>query len=585
MQLNLKLNKTKYIKMKTTNFKLLTLIAASSTIMLACNPLAKMIKRQGEVNYTVTPNPLEMHGDSIALSVNGSFPAKYFNKKVSATVTPVIVYEGGTEEFKPFKLKGEVSEAEGTTINYEKGGSFSHTAKIPYKDGMQKATLELRASGEYKGKTKDLDPRKVADGTIITPKLVMASDKAILAVDKFEKFNLVNNNVEIHYLVNNSVVRGSEMTDKDIKDLKANFKAWQEDVKMEYNSLVIDAYASPEGEISKNENLANERAASAGKAMIALLKQNKIEVPEGFSKETGKGEDWTGFKTLMQASDIKDKELIIRVLEQYADVTKREEEIKNLAATYNEVAKKVLPQLRRSQVNLVMKHHNLTDDELKTLVDTKIDSLDAEQMLYAATLYNDLAKKESIYKSFEKKFPNDWRGPNNVGYIYVAQNKLADAKAEFEKANAIESTPIVNNNLGIIERLNGNLDAALAYYEKAAGAGKEVNENKGIINIIKGDYVAATSNFSGVNSFNAALANLLNGNNSIGQTIDNSADKDEALSYYLKAIAGARSGDKGAMVDNLKTATSKDASLKAKAKDDAEFIKYRDDAEFQSTVN
>lgn len=570
--------------MKTTNLKLITLIAASSTLIVACNPLSKMIKRQGEVNYSVSPNPMEMHGDSIQISVNGSFPTKYFNKKVSATVTPVIVYDGGTQEFKPFKLKGEASEAEGTVINFEKGGSFSHTAKITYKEGMQKATLELRATGAYKAATKDLDPKKAADGTIITPKLVMPSDKAILGVDKFEKFNLVNNNVEIHYLVNNSVVRGSEMTDKDVKALQSNFKQWQKDVKMEFNSLVIDAYASPEGEISKNDNLANERAASAGKAMIALLKQNKIELKEG-SKEVGKGEDWAGFKTLMQASDIKDKELIIRVLEQYSDLTKREEEIKNLAATYKEVANKVLPKLRRAQVNLVMKHHNLTDDEIKTLVDTKIDSLDAEQMLYAATLYNDLAKKESIYKSFVKKFPNDWRGPNNVGYIYVAQNKLADAKTAFEKANAIESTPVVNNNLGIIERLNGNLDAALAYYDKAAGAGKEVNENKGIINIIKGDYAAASANFSGVNSFNAALANLLNGNNSIGQTIDNSADKDEALSYYLKAIAAARGGDKGALVNNLKTATSKDASLKTKAKDDAEFIKFRDDAEFQSAVN
>src|SRR5690606_23142643 len=450
---------------------------------------------------------------------------------------------------------------------------------------MHKATLELRASGEYKGKTRDLDPRKAADGTIITPKLVMNADKAIIGADKFEKFTLENNNVEIHYLVNSSVVRGSEMSDKDIKDLKSKLKGWKEDVKMEFNSLVVDAYASPEGEISKNENLANERAASAAKSIIALLKQHKIEIPEGFAKETGKGEDWDDFKKLMQEYDIQDKELIIRVLEQYTDVTKREEEIKNLAATYKEVAKKVLPVLRRSQVNLVMKHHNLTDDEIKTLVDTNIDSLDAEQMLYAATLYDDMAKKQSIYKSFVAKFPNDWRGPNNLGYLYVAQNKLADAKTEFEKANGIESTPVVNNNLGVIARFNGDLAAAKEYYDKASGAGSEVNENKGIIKIIEGDYAAAVSNYSGVNSFNAALAKLLSGDNSIGQTIDNSADKDEALSYYLKAIAGARAGDKAMMVDNLKTATGKDASLKAKAKDDAEFIKYRDDAEFQAAVN
>jgi tetratricopeptide (TPR) repeat protein len=572
--------------MKNRNVKLLALVVVTSTAFMACNPLSKMVKRQGEVNYELTPNPVEMHGDSIAISLSGSFPEKYFNKKVSATVTPVIVYGENSENFAPLKLKGEVSEAEGSTINYEKGGSFSHTAKIPYKDGMQTATVELRVSGEYKGKTKDLDPRKVADGTIITPKLVMSSDKAIVGADKFVKFTLEDNNVEIHYLVNNSVVRGSEMTDKDVKDLKAKLKGWKEDAKMEFNNLAVSAYASPEGELSKNENLANERAASAVKAVEGLLKSAKIETPEGFSAGVGKGEDWDGFKTLMTASDIKDKDLIIRVLETYQDGAKREEEIKNLAATYTEVAKKVLPELRRAQCNLVMKHHNLTDDEIKALVDSKIDSLDVEQMLYAATLYDDVAKKESIYKSVSSIHSADWRGPNNVGFIYVSQNKLADAKAEFDKANGLSANnPVVQNNLGVIERLNGNLDAAMEHYNNASGAGKEVAQNKGIINIIKGDYAAAASNYAGVNSFNSALAKLLNGDNAIGKVIDGSDDKEEAVASYLKAIAGARAGDNDMLINNLKTATAKDAALKAKAKGDAEFIKYKDNADFQSAVN
>ena len=541
--------------MKNLDSKLLAIAVVTSTAFIACNPLAKMVKRQSEVNYEVTPNPAEMHGDSIEVTVNGSFPEKYFNKKVSATITPVLVYGESSEEFSAFNIKGEDSEAEGTTINYEKGGSFSHTAKIPYKDGMEVATIELRATGKYKEKTKELDPRKAGDGTVITPKMVMSSDKAIMGADKFVKFTMENNEVEIHYLVNNSVVRGSEMNDADIKDLKAKIKAYKDDVKMEFNGLVVDAYASPEGEISKNDNLANERAASGSKAVMGLLNKAKVETPEGFAKLNGKGEDWEGFKTLMNESEIKDKELIIRVLETYSDLNKREEEIKNLAATYTEVAKKVLPQLRRSQVNVVMKHHNLTDEEIKTLVDAKIDSLDAEQMLYAATLYNDDAKKESIYKSFVAKFPKDWRGPNNIGYLYVGQNKIADAKSQFDKAAGLSAdNAIVNNNLGVIERLNGNNDAAMEYYNKATGAGKEVSENMGIINIMKGDYASAVSNYSGVNSFNAALANLLNGNNSIAGVIDGSADKDEAKAYYLKAIAGARSGDNDMMINNLKTA-------------------------------
>lgn len=572
--------------MKNQNAKLLALAVVTSTAFIACNPLSKMVKRQNEVNFTLTPNPVEMHADSISIALNGSFPTKYFNKKVSAVITPVIKYGAGEEAFAPLKLKGEVSEEEGTVINFEKGGTFSHTAKIPYKDGMDVATIELRVDGKYKTQTKSLDPRKVADGTIITPKLVMSAEKAIAAKDNFQKFNLVDNKVVINYLVNNATVRGSEMSDKDVKALVANLKAWSKNPKMEVNGVVVDAYASPEGEISKNDNLANERAASADKAMAGEFKKAKLTIAEGSSKLTGKGEDWDGFKNLMTVSDIKDKELIIRVLESYSDLTKREEEIKNLAATYTEVAKKVLPELRRSEVNVVMKHHNLTDDEIKTLVDSKIDSLDAEQMMYAATLYTDDAKKESIYKSFSNKFAQDWRGANNLGYLYVTQNKIADAKAQFEKADGLSANnPIVKNNLGVCERLNGNVDAAMELYKSAAGAGSEVNENMGIIYIMKGDYASAKSSYSGVNSFNAALANLLSGNNSIGGIIDGSTDKDEALAYYLKAIAGARANDKNALVNNLKTATSKDANLKAKAKNDAEFIKFREDAEFQSAVN
>lgn len=572
--------------MKSQNTKFIALAVATSTALVACNPLSKMVKRQNEVNFALTPNPVEMHADSISIALNGSFPTKYFNKKVSATITPVIKYGAGEELFAPLKLKGEVSEEEGTVINYEKGGSFSHTAKIPYKDGMDVATVELRVDGKYKTKTKALDPRKVADGTIITPKLVMSAEKAIAAKDNFQKFSLSDNKATINYLVNSSAVRGSEMSDKDVKDLVSNLKLWSKDVKMEVNGVVVDAYASPEGEISKNDNLANERAASANKAMGAEFKKAKLTVASDSAKLNGKGEDWDGFKNLMTASDIKDKELIIRVLETYTDLAKREAEIKNLAATYTEVAKKVLPELRRSEVNVVMKKNNLTDDELKTLVDSKIDSLDAEQMMYAATLYTDDAKKETIYKSLSNKYGQDWRGPNNLGYIYVRQNKIADAKAQFEKADGLSaSNPIVKNNLGVCERLNGNVDAAMELYKQASGAGSEVNENMGIIYIMKGDYASAKSSYSGVNSFNSALANLLSGNNSIGSIIDASTDKDEAMSYYLKAVAGARSNDKNALVNNLKSATGKDSALKAKAKNDAEFIKFRDDAEFQSAVN
>jgi tetratricopeptide (TPR) repeat protein len=368
--------------------------------------------------------------------------------------------------------------------------------------------------------------------------------------------------------------------------LKANLKGWDKDAKVEFNNLSISAYASPEGELSKNENLANERAVSAAKSLENLLKRANIEIPENFTSSIGKGEDWIGFKSMMQASDIADKDLIIRVLETYQDGAKREAEIKNLAATYTQVSRKVLPKLRRAQADLVMKHINLTDEEIKALVDSNIDSLDIDQMLYAGTLYMDISKREFIYKKVSSKFASDWRGPNNVGFVYLSLNKLDDAKAEFLKADGISpNNPVVNNNLGVIARLNGDLDGAMEMYNKASGAGSEVNQNKGIVNIMKGDYSSAVSNYSDVNTYNAALANLLNGDNTIGEMIDKSDNKGEPMAFYLKAVAGARSADNDMLINNLKTAISRNADLKEKAKKDIEFIKFRDNADFQSLVN
>ncbi len=566
------------------------LVAILAIALSSCNALKKMAKRMDEVKWEVTPNPAEMHGDSINITLNVNFPEKYFHKKVSGTVTPKIKWDGGEVAFAPLMLKGEASEADGKVINYKAGGKATHTAKIPYQDGMHKADIMMHLNGKFKKKEQDFDPIKAADATIITPKYIMPNDRPILGADKFVKFVMMALKTDIHYVVNQSGVRGSELGKDDFKQLKADLKKYTADPKAEFTGVNTDAYASPEGELSKNDNLANERAESANKAMVNILKRAKIEGAgdfETFYKGMGKGEDWAGFKTLMEASDIKDKELILRVLEMYTDLNKREEEIKNLAATYNEVAKKILPELRKSNINVNIKYHSKTDEEINALLASKPDSLTEEEILYAATLTNDLGEKEKIYKTFVTVYPKDWRGPNNVGYVYIMQNKVSEAKAEFEKAAGISAdNGIIENNLGVCARLSGDIAKAKEHYEKASGAGPEVSYNMGIVNIVRGDYAGAVSNFSGEATYNAALAQTLNGNpDGASKTLENAKEKDDAWAYYLKAIIGARTSNKDMIVNNLKTCVGKDGSFKARAKDDREFIKYFNDAEFQAAVN
>jgi Flp pilus assembly protein TadD len=548
-----------------------------------------MTKRAEEVTYSVTPNPLEMHGDSIEVNISGAIPPKFFIKKVSVEVTPTLNYKGGDVSFEKIVLVGEDSEVEGQKIPYEKGGNFTFNDVIAYQDGMQEATLDAKAVGMYKGKSKEFPAEQIATGTIITPMWAMDDDMPILGADEFTKVVPMEQVAKIHYLVNRYNVRSSELRDKDVEELKAWIEEKADHPMFKFNGTDVVAYASPEGEISLNANLADDRANSGANAAKDMLRRNGVKAASKgeFYNKMGKGEDWEGFKTAMEASDIKDKDLILRVLSMYEDKTKREEEIRNLAETFQVIEEKILPDLRRSIVTVKGEMTSFSDEKIKEYAKSTPDTLTAEELLYAATLTNDMDEKLSIYKTFAEIHPKDWRGPNNIGYVYYVQNKLDMAKSEFDKANSLDpNNGVVMNNLGIIARANGDEAKAMEYYESAKGAGPKVGNNIGYLQLKKGDYQDAVSNYGSLETFNAALAQTLNKDYQEAlQTLDNSPAADEAAGYYLKAVIGARQADKNMMVTNLKNAIGKDSSLKAKAKSDAEFTDFKDDAEFQAAVN
>lgn len=569
--------------MRSTNSGIAILTAIVLVASAACNPLNKMNKKHGLVKYTLDPDPLELHGDSVAINVSGRYPEKFFHKKAVANVKPVMkdVKSGNVvKEFETIKLIGEAAEGEGTKINWA-GGSFNVSKKVPYEASMENVTLEIQVEAGYKTKTKTFDAVPIGTGTVTTPLWVQSDEKPILGKDQFTKVSPRSITAEINYLIQSSVVRPEELRQDDIKAVEAFL---DKGVTYEYawQSVDVTSYASPDGETALNENLAGDRASTASRAIQGLFKKKKIEAgtKDELYKKNPKGEDWQGFKTKMEASSIEDKDMILRILGMYSDDKKREQEIKNLAATYKVIAEEILPPLRRSVITISAEEQAKTDDELKQLVKENPSELTMEEILYTATLYNDLNQKLEVYKTAAQVYPNDWRGHNNVGYVYVLENKIAEAKAEFEKAaNASASEKVVMNNMGVVTRLMGDRKKAMEYYEKGKGAGAEVNYNIGILNIMSGDYEDASSNMSGFNTFNTALAQLLNGNNDGAlNTIEASDAKATAEGYYLKAIIGARTSNNEMVANNLKAAIEKDASLKEKASRDAEFITARQDA-------
>ncbi len=555
--------------------------------------MSKMAKMANQVQFEVNPKVLEMHGDSVEVEIKVTFPPKFFIKQASLEITPVLTYEGGEKAFESKTIQGESVQANNEVCSFANGGTFTTKSKIAFEDAMRSSELVARAKASMKGKSQEIPEQIIAQGVMSTALLLDKNAMTIAAADKFERITNDSKGATLFFVINKADISNKELKKDEVTALKKFMADASANERMEIKGIEISAYASPDGEESLNDKLAANRMKNSNSYLQKELKKAKIKADNSLFKTTSLAEDWDGFKTLMQESDIQDKDLILRVLSMYSDPVVREKEIKNISAAYEEIADKILPQLRRSKMSVNIAVIGYSDEELKEIVASNPDTLTVEEMLYAATLATDDAEKLSIYERAASKYSDDWRTHNNVGHINYKMNKVAEAKAAFEKAKEIDaSNTTVLNNLGACALAEGDLAAAKEYFSAAAGAGDEVSYNQAIIATKAGDYETAINLYqsSKINSFNWALAKLLNYSNTKNQDVfdaslgilNNIENQDDAKISYLKAVIGARKQDKDLLIKSLRVAVDKDASLGAYAAKDIEFAQYADDEEFKS---
>ncbi len=535
-----------------------------------------------DLEYSVKENPLQMHADEVTLLINGKFVEKGLNAKAIAEVTPLFVCNDGTEiAFTTEIFQGTKAAGNGKVVPKE-GTSFAYESTIPYQKCMEEGVVKVRILAKKGKKEEEIFTDKIADGTIITPYLIQLDDKVVMATDAFQRTTSHQAEAVINFDKGKFNVKSSELKQADITDLKALALDASTNPRLEMKNMAIQSYASPEGEIDKNTDLANDRAKSAKAFLVKEMKRMKYEAgqQETFYGLDPKGEDWDGFKAEVDKTSHEDKELILRVLQMTADLDKREQEIRNMAKTYKFLEKEVLPQLRRSHLVLAYDKVGYSDEELKELSKSNPDTLNIEELLYTAGLYEDLGEKMRVFKEAARLFPNDWRSTNNVGYVYYLQGDLDAAGENFEKANVADENATTQNNIGAVAHMKGDNERAMELFT-AAGSGSECKYNQGLLNIQQGLYEEAVNNMGDNKSFNVALATLLSGDaEGASEIIDASNTSDDAISYYLKAIIGARTNNSAMLLDNLKIAFEKDADLKVKAKRDREFFQFFENADF-----
>ena len=552
-------------------------VAIATAIFFAgCAGLGSMEKAIETLNLKVNPETLILRGDIVEVEITGNFPAKYFAKKVRLEATPVLVWEGGESAFATEGFQGEEAAGNYTVVSFEAGKSFTYTASVPYDAAMEDGSrLELRLRGLKGDKVVEFEPYVLCNGVITTPNLVQPDDKFAITPDRFQRTMSYTLGDDINYAYNSSRVTTTETRQDGWKAMKDLFVLAASADSVSLTGTTIEAYASPEGEITLNEDLATNRAESAQNALMKELKRKKIETSEGFYTLMAKGEDWNGFKRLMSASDIADKDLILRVLEMYSDKSKREEEIRNIAKTYSEIEDQILPSLRRSVVAMNYTVEGYTDEELIALASSAPASLSVEELLFAATLFDDVNEKYTIYAACAEAYSSDLRGHNNAGVCLMEMGRRNQAEEAFNSARSLDpNNQAVLNNLGAIARQKGKTDEAATLFGKA-GSGPEVNYNKGLVAITKGNYSSAISNMSGSTTANLALAKLLNGDANGAKTTLENANDDSAVSSYILAICAARLGDGEGVKRNITNALTKDGTLRGKAQSDLEFQNFR----------
>ena len=534
---------------------------------------------------SVNPSPLAVVGNQVEAEITGTFPVKKFAKNVVLTVTPVLKYNGGEAVSKSVVYVGEKAKENGQVVSYKEGGKYTQVAVFDYVPQMATSELYLRFEARSGNKVVELPEVKIADGVISTAKLAVATAEEVkpqITADKFQRIIQEVQEADIRFLIQQSSLRNSELKSQEMQDLHAAIKDANTAENKAINKIEVAGYASPDGEQGLNEKLADARQANAEKYLAKQLKKAKVSAD---IESNVTAEDWAGFQKAMEASNIQDKELVLRVLSMYTDPEEREAQIKNLSAVYKTIAEEILPALRRSRLILTTDLIGKSDEEIAALAKNDPRALNVDELLYAATLTQDADEKMALYTKATELFPQDYRAYNNIGMLYFSQGQVSEARRSFAKAlQMAPADPDVNYNAGIAAMAENDLVQAEQYLGKAAGTKGDLKAAMGTLYTMKGDYNSAKTAYGSEATNNAAVQQILNEDYAAARQTLARVAKPNATTAYLAAVVAARTNDRDAVYSNLKVAVQRNAQMKAKAQNDIEFAKYQADEQFQAIV-
>ena len=552
------------------NHLFLFLSACSLLVLASCSKMGPL----SADNFTVDPNPLEAIGGQVPATIDGTFPEKYMKKKAVVTVTPELRYgDGQVTKGTGATFQGEKVQGNDQTIPYKVGGRYTMKTSFPYNADMEKSDMYLTFSARVGNKEVAIPDVKVATGVISTAELYKSAMNSCIAPDSFQRVKAQKQQANIKFLINQANLRKSELKNNSVKEFVSMLKKINADREgLNLKNVEVAAYASPDGGYDFNDKLSKKRENTTTGYVNKQLKAAKLGDANVDAHYTA--QDWEGFKELVSASNLQDKDVILRVLEMYKDPEEREKQIRNMSQGFRELADGILPELRRSRLIINYETVGRSDDQIKEQYASDPSKLSADELLYAASLENDADKKAEIYKKTADLYPDDYRAYNNLAALAFNKGDKNTASQYLAQAQSKGAAPEAYANQALAALKNGNVKDAENYVSKATDA-NQLNEVLGNLNIAKGNYAQAEKDFGNTASNSAALAQLLNKNYASAASTLNNVKNPDAVTEYLKAIVSNRQGNTDAARQHLNKATQMSAELAAYAANDLEFANLK----------
>ena len=553
--------------------KSIILSAAVATVLLAS--CSGKLGQLSSDNFKVTPNPLETDGGKVTATINGTFPEKYMNKKAVVKVTPELRFTKDgmpqTVTGQPAIFQGEKVLGNNQPINYKLGGHYTMKSTFPYEDAMHKSELYLTFDAKIGNKQVKVPEVKVANGVIATSELyrqTLLQSQGCMAQDGFQRIVAQKQEANIRFLIQQAELRKSELKNGSVQEFVALLKRISQDRQgLNLQNVEVSAYASPDGGFTLNEKLANQRQQNAESYVKQQMKQAKLTEPV---EANYTAQDWEGFQQLVQASNIQDKDVILRVLSMYKDPEEREQQIKNMSAGFRELADGILPELRRARLTINYETVGRDDQQIQQQFKEDATKLSIEELLYAATLTDDAAEKEKIYLTTLSQYAKDVRAYNNLAVLAWQKGDYPTAEMWLNKARGVQANCAeVNANMGLMALRAGDVNAAEDYIGRASNA-YNLAEALGNLHLAQGKYELAAQDMSNVISNSAALAQLLTKDYTKAAQTLKAIKNGDGMTDYLNALICARQGNDGMAGFFLRQAVEKDPRLAAFSKDDLE---------------